>query len=94
MSVVRVVPIEPKKENGETGYGGEKPLMDSGLKNRKPRVTLIQRLDGSVFLLGPTGEKIEFKIGKPIQEIRAKAARFGWEVGVEHLPREKMRTGH
>jgi hypothetical protein len=59
------------------------------LKNRKPRVTLIQRLDGSVFLLGPTGEKIEFEIGKPIQEIRAKAAGFGWEVGVEHLPRKK-----
>jgi len=54
--------------------------MDFGLINRKPRVTLIQRLDGSVFLLGPNGEKVEFKNGEPLQEIRAKAVRRGWEV--------------
>ena len=63
--------------------------MDFGLINRKPRVTLIQRLDGSVFLLGPKGEKIEFKTGEPLQEIRAKAVRRGWEVGVEHLQMRK-----
>jgi len=63
--------------------------MDLSLRNRKPRVTLIQRLDGSVFLLGPKGEKIEFKIGEPLQEIRAKAIRRGWEVAVEHLQMRK-----
>jgi hypothetical protein len=63
--------------------------MDFGLINRKPKVTLIQRLDGSVFLLGPNGEKVEFKNGEPSQEIRAKAVRRGWEVGVEHLQMRK-----
>ena len=66
-------------------------MVDFGLPNRKPKVTLIQRLDGSVFLLGPKGEKIEFEIGKPLQEIRAKAVMRGWEVGVEHL--QKRKTG-
>ena len=64
--------------------------MDLDLINRKPRVTLIQRLDGSVFLLGPKGEKIEFNIGEPLQEIRAKAVRRGWEVGMEHLQMRKI----
>ena len=64
-------------------------MVDFGLPNGKTRVTLIQRLDGSVFLLGPKGEKIEFKIGEPLQEIRAKAVRRGWEVGVEHLQMRK-----
>ncbi len=65
-------------------------MVDSGLINEKPRVTLIQKLDGSVFLLGPKGEKIEFKIGEPLQEIRAKVVRRGWVVGVEHLQRKKI----
>jgi hypothetical protein len=64
-------------------------MADFGVPKRKPKVTLIQRLDGSVFLLGPKGEKIEFKIGEPLQEIRAKAVRYGWEVGVEHLQTRK-----
>jgi hypothetical protein len=65
-------------------------MRDSGLINEKPRVTLIQRLDGSVFLLGPKGKTIEFEIGTPLQEIRAKVAEFGWVVGVEHLQRKKI----
>jgi hypothetical protein len=63
--------------------------MDFGLENRKLRVTLIQRLDGSIFLLGPKGEKIEFEIGEPLQEIRAGIVRRGWEVRVEHLQMRK-----
>ena len=64
--------------------------MDLDLINRKPRVTLIQRLDGSVFLLGPKGEKIEFNIGEPLQKIRAEAVSRRWEVGVEHLQMRKI----
>jgi len=65
-------------------------MVDSGLINEKPRVTLIQRLDGSVSLLGPKGKIIEFEIGTPLQEIRAKVAEFGWMVGVEHLQSKKV----
>jgi hypothetical protein len=64
--------------------------MDYCIENRKPKVTLIQRLDGSVFLLGPKGEKIEFEIGEPLQEIRAGVVRRGWEVGVENLQMRKI----
>ena len=65
-------------------------MVDSGLINENPRVTLIQRFDGSVFLIGPKGEKIEFEIGAPLQEIRAKVAKLGWVVGVKHLQRKRI----
>ncbi len=64
--------------------------MDFALHNEKPKATLIQRFDGSVFLIGPKGKKIEFEIGAPLQEILAKVAEFGWAIGVEHLQREKI----
>ena len=65
-------------------------MVDFGLLNGKPRVTLIQRFDGSVFLLGPEDKKFEFKIGAPSQEIQAKAATLGWVIGVEHLHSKKI----
>ena len=65
-------------------------MVDSSLINEKPRVTLIQRLDGSVFLIGPKGKKIEFEIGAPLQEIQAKVAKLGWVVAVKHLQRKKI----
>ena len=67
-------------------------MVDSVLINEKPRATLIQRFDGSVFLLGPKGNKIEFEIGAPLQEIWAKVAKLGWLVGVEHLQRKKIES--
>jgi hypothetical protein len=65
-------------------------MVDFGLLNGKPKVTLIQRFDGSVFLLRLEGKKFEFKIGAPLQETQAKAAKLGWVIGVEHLHSEKM----
>ena len=65
-------------------------MMDLDLENRKPRVTLIQRLNGSVFVLELGGEKIEFNIREPLQDIRAEALSPSWEVGVEHLQMRKI----
>lgn len=60
-------------------------MVDFRLLNGKPRATLIQRFDGSILLLGPRGDKIEFDIGMTLQEAQAKAGEFGWEIAVEHL---------
>ena len=55
----------------------------------RPRATLIQRFDGSVFLLGPDGKKIEFNIGVTSHEIQTKVEELGWVIGVEHLHKER-----
>ena len=65
-------------------------MGDSGLINEKPKGTLIRRFDGSVFLIGPKGKKIEFETRAPLQEIRAKVAELGRVVAVEHLQRKKI----
>lgn len=65
--------------------------MDYRLFNGKPKATLIQRFDGSAFLLGPKGENIEFAIGATLHELQAKAENFGWVIAMEHL--HKMREG-
>ncbi len=57
------------------------------LSKVKPRATLIQRFDGSALLVGPKGEKIEFNFGTKLEQVRAKALRSGWKIGVEHLHR-------
>jgi hypothetical protein len=61
-------------------------MVDFRLLSGKPRVTLIQRFDGSALLLGPKGKKIEFEVGVTLHQIQDKVAEFGWVVGVEHLP--------
>jgi len=60
-------------------------MVDSRLFNGKPRATLVQRFDGSVFLLGPEGKKVQFESGVTLSQIHAKVARLGWVIGVEHL---------
>jgi hypothetical protein len=45
-------------------------MVDSRLIGEKPKITLIQRLDGSVFLLGPKGKTIKFEIGAPIKPMK------------------------
>jgi len=60
--------------------------MDLDLENRKPRVTLIQRLNG----YGLGGEKIAFNIREPLREIRTEALSHSWEVGVEDLEMRKI----
>ena len=66
--------------------------MNGSLRNEKmtvnltPRATLIQRFDGSVVLIGPNmKQKIEFETGTTFHEIKDKARKFGWVVGLEHL---------
>ena len=63
--------------------------MDYRLLNGKPRATLIQRFDGSAFLYGPRGTKIEFEIGATLHEIQAKAEHLGWVIAIEHLHKER-----
>ena len=60
-------------------------MVDSRLFNAKPRATLIQRFDGSVLLLGPKGEKVQFKSGVTPSQIHAEVAQLGWVIGVDHL---------
>ncbi len=60
-------------------------MAEVRLRNGKPRATLIQRFDGSALLVGPKGEKIEFDLGTKLREVRTRAGKFGWEIGIEHL---------
>ena len=54
-------------------------MVDSGLINEKPRVTLIQRVDGSVFLIGPKGKKIDLKLEPHYRKFRLKLrSSVGW----------------
>ncbi len=59
--------------------------MDYRFLNGKPKATLIQRIDGSVLLIGPKGKRIEFKIGTKLREVQAEAERIGWAIGAEYL---------
>jgi len=63
--------------------------MDYRLLNGKPRATLVQRFDGSAFLLGPKTRKLEFDIGTTLHEIQIKADELGWVVAIEHLHKER-----
>ncbi len=56
-------------------------------RNGRPRATLIQRFNGSALLVGPKGEKVEFDFGTKLKEVRTKAGKFGWVIGIEHLHR-------
>ncbi len=60
-------------------------MVDFRLLNGKPRATLIQRFDGSVLLIGPKGEEIEFDSKVALHEILTKVEELGWVIGVEHL---------
>jgi hypothetical protein len=60
-------------------------VVDFRLLNGKPRATIIQRFDGSVLLLGPKGEAIEFNSNVPLHEIQAKVEELGWVIGITHL---------
>jgi hypothetical protein len=60
-------------------------MVDFRLLNGKPRATLIQRFDGSVLLIGPKGEGIEFDSKVTLHEILTKVEELGWVIGVEHL---------
>ena len=64
-------------------------MADFRLLDEKPRATLIQRFDGSIFLLGPKGNIIEFNAGVTSHEIQTKVKELGWVIGVEHLHKER-----
>ena len=64
-------------------------MVDFRLLNGKPRATVIQRFDGTVLLLGPKGERIQFEDGVTLHQISAKVAKLGWVIRVEHLHRER-----
>ncbi len=85
--------IDPQRSSQETLYGGEKPVVDFRLLNGKPRVTLIQRFDGSALLVGPEGKKIEFNDGVTLHQIQEKVEKLGWVIGVEHLHKEREAHG-
>lgn len=69
-------------------------MVDPWLTNKKPRIILIQRFDGSVFCTWAKRQdkKLVYELRTPLQEIRGKVAEFGWVVEVEHL--QKKRIGH
>jgi hypothetical protein len=64
-------------------------MVDFRLLNGKPRVTLIQRFDGSILLLGPKGNTIEFNTGETLHEVQTQVEKLGWVIGVEHLHKER-----
>ncbi len=68
--------LNKKKEYGQLflidSRQRPKTVVDFRLLNGKPRATFINRFDGSVFLLGPKGKRIEFNIGVTLHEIQTK----------------------
>lgn len=64
-------------------------MVDFRLLSGKPRATLIERFDGSILLLGPKGNTIEFNTGVTLHEIQTKIEELGWVIGVEHLHKER-----
>jgi len=64
-------------------------MVDFRLLNGKPRATVIQRFDGTVLLLGPKGERIQFEDGVTLHQIQAEVEKLGWVIGVEYLHKER-----
>ena len=64
-------------------------MVDFRLLNGKPRATVIQRFDGTVLLLGPKGERIEFELGATLHQIQGEVEKLGWVIGVEYLHKER-----
>ena len=58
-------------------------MRDFRLTDGSPRVTVIQRFDHRVILLGP--ERGKRRIFKSLEKMREFISRRRWEVNMEHL---------